>query len=170
MRGGCRVIVCAPHSPALLLLLLSPLLLCCSCCQHTHSLSLSLCSGHIHHIDNSFGFDQRFPYRTPIQVGGKITVILSDSNCHSWFATHDDSFASHLDTVCVVASSALPPVLLITCHFAVTLLLNTTAQGLYSASAGTHPGGSVMGCAGHNAAGCVVKDLGLKPWWPTAAV
>lgn len=24
--------------------------------------------GHIHHIDNSFGFDQRFPYRTPISV------------------------------------------------------------------------------------------------------
>jgi hypothetical protein len=24
--------------------------------------------GHIHHIDNSFGFDQRFPYRTPLQV------------------------------------------------------------------------------------------------------
>ena len=27
--------------------------------------------GHIHHIDNSFGFDQRFPYRTPLQVGKK---------------------------------------------------------------------------------------------------
>lgn len=63
--------------------------------------------GHIHHIDNSFGFDQRFPYRTPL-------------------------------------------------------------QGLYSASAGTFPGGSVMGCAGHNAAGVVVRDLGLQPWWPTA--
>jgi hypothetical protein len=24
--------------------------------------------GHIHHIDNAYGFDQRFPYRTPIQV------------------------------------------------------------------------------------------------------
>jgi phytoene dehydrogenase-like protein len=23
--------------------------------------------GHIHHIDNSFGFDQRMPYATPIQ-------------------------------------------------------------------------------------------------------
>jgi hypothetical protein len=41
-------------------------------------------------------------------------------------------------------------------------------QGLYSASAGTHPGGSVAGCAGHNSAACVVKDMGLKPWWPTA--
>eukprot|EP00878_Enallax_costatus_P028616 GHUV01030919.1.p1 GENE.GHUV01030919.1~~GHUV01030919.1.p1 ORF type:complete len:204 (+),score=46.10 GHUV01030919.1:431-1042(+) len=63
--------------------------------------------GHIHHIDNSLGFDQRFPYRTPI-------------------------------------------------------------QGLYSASAGTHPGGSVAGCAGHNSAACVVRDMGLQPWWPTA--
>jgi hypothetical protein len=24
--------------------------------------------GHIHHIDNSFAFDQRFPYRTPVEV------------------------------------------------------------------------------------------------------
>jgi phytoene dehydrogenase-like protein len=23
--------------------------------------------GHIHHVDNSFGFDQRFPYRLPAQ-------------------------------------------------------------------------------------------------------
>ena len=48
------------------------------------------------------------------------------------------------------------------------LLLLLLLQGLYSASAGTHPGGSVVGCAGHNAAGCVVKDMGLQPWWPTA--
>ncbi len=63
--------------------------------------------GHIHHVDNSFGFDQRFPYRTPL-------------------------------------------------------------GGLYSASAGCHPAGSVIGCAGHNAAACVVRDLGLTPVWPTA--
>lgn len=25
--------------------------------------------GHIHHVDNSFGFSDRFPYRTPVQVG-----------------------------------------------------------------------------------------------------
>lgn len=60
--------------------------------------------GHIHHIDNSFSFDQRFPYRTPV-------------------------------------------------------------SGLYSASAGCHPGGSVAGCAGHNAALCLIKDLGLVPHW-----
>ncbi|PSC68853.1 FAD-dependent oxidoreductase [Micractinium conductrix] len=60
--------------------------------------------GHIHHVDNSFGFADRFPYRTPV-------------------------------------------------------------QGLYSCSAGTHPGGSVIGCAGHNAAAALVKDLGLQQWW-----
>jgi len=54
--------------------------------------------GHIHHIDNSFGFSDRHPYNSPI-------------------------------------------------------------QGLYSCSAGTHPAGSVIGCAGHNAAMKVLKDL-----------
>ncbi|GBF99512.1 hypothetical protein Rsub_12290 [Raphidocelis subcapitata] len=63
--------------------------------------------GHIHHVDNGFGFDQRFPYRTPM-------------------------------------------------------------EGLYSASAGTHPAGSVIGAAGHNCAAEVVRDLGLKPHWATA--
>lgn len=57
--------------------------------------------GHIHHVDNSFGFSDRLPYATPI-------------------------------------------------------------QGLYSASAGTHPAGSVIGCAGHNAAQRALLDLG-KP-------
>ena len=47
--------------------------------------------GHIHHIDNTFGFDDRHPYEYPI-------------------------------------------------------------DGLYSCSAGCHPGGSVIGAAGHNAA------------------
>jgi len=56
--------------------------------------------GHIHHVDNGFGFADRLPYRTP-------------------------------------------------------------AAGLYSCSAGTHPAGSVIGCAGHNAARCVMDDLGL---------
>ncbi len=54
--------------------------------------------GHIHHIDNSFGFADRLPYATPI-------------------------------------------------------------KGLYSCSAGCHPAGSVIGCAGHNAAERVIKDL-----------
>jgi phytoene dehydrogenase-like protein len=56
--------------------------------------------GHIHHIDNSFGFSDRLPYAQPI-------------------------------------------------------------AGLYSCSAGTHPAGSVIGCAGHNAAMRILKDLSL---------
>ena len=55
--------------------------------------------GHIHHVDNSFGFADRLAYATPI-------------------------------------------------------------QGLYSCSAGTHPAGSVIGAAGHNAAMRVLADLG----------
>lgn len=55
--------------------------------------------GHIHHVDNGFGFADRLPYATPL-------------------------------------------------------------QGLYSCSAGTHPAGSVIGCAGHNAAQRILQDLG----------
>lgn len=55
--------------------------------------------GHIHHVDNTFGFADRLPYATPI-------------------------------------------------------------QGLYSASAGCHPAGSVIGAAGHNSARRVLQDLG----------
>jgi phytoene dehydrogenase-like protein len=56
--------------------------------------------GHIHHVDNTFGFDERLPVTTPI-------------------------------------------------------------QGLYSASAGCHPGGSVIGAAGYIAAARVLRDLGV---------
>jgi phytoene dehydrogenase-like protein len=55
--------------------------------------------GHIHHVDNSFGFADRLPYAQPL-------------------------------------------------------------GGLYSCSAGTHPAGSVIGAAGHNAARKVLRDLG----------
>jgi phytoene dehydrogenase-like protein len=55
--------------------------------------------GHIHHVDNTFGFADRLPYATPI-------------------------------------------------------------AGLYSCSAGTHPAGSVIGAAGHNAARRILADLG----------
>lgn len=55
--------------------------------------------GHIHHVDNGFGFADRLPYAQPL-------------------------------------------------------------AGLYSCSAGTHPAGSVIGCAGHNAAQRVLRDLG----------
>lgn len=54
--------------------------------------------GHIHHVDNSFGFADRLAYATPL-------------------------------------------------------------AGLYSCSAGTHPAGSVIGAAGHNAAQRVLSDL-----------
>ena len=57
--------------------------------------------GHIHHVNNTFGFADRLPYATPV-------------------------------------------------------------QGVYSASAGTHPAGSVIGCAGHNAAMRVLTDMGVK--------
>ncbi len=56
--------------------------------------------GHIHHVDNAFGFSDRVPYRQPV-------------------------------------------------------------DGLYSCSAGTHPAGSVIGAAGHNAAQRVLQDLGV---------
>ncbi|EFA76860.1 hypothetical protein PPL_09612 [Heterostelium album PN500] len=36
---------------------------------------------------------------------------------------------------------------------------NTPIRGLYSCSAGTHPAGSVIGCAGHNSAMKILKDL-----------
>lgn len=55
--------------------------------------------GHIHHIDNGFGFADRVPYRFGL-------------------------------------------------------------AGLYSCSAGTHPAGSVIGAAGHNAAKAALADLG----------
>lgn len=35
-------------------------------------------------------------------------------------------------------------------------------QGLYSCSAGTHPGGSVLGCGGYLAAQAVAKDLDIQ--------
>ena len=55
--------------------------------------------GHIHHVDNSFGFSDRVPYKTPV-------------------------------------------------------------DGLYAASAGCHPAGSVIGAAGHNSAMRLLRDLG----------
>jgi phytoene dehydrogenase-like protein len=57
--------------------------------------------GHIHHVDNRFGFDERLPYRVPV-------------------------------------------------------------DGLYNCGAGCHPGGSVIGAAGYNAARAVLADLGRE--------
>jgi phytoene dehydrogenase-like protein len=56
--------------------------------------------GHIHHVDNAFGFTDRAPHRFG-------------------------------------------------------------PAGLYSCSAGTHPGGAVIGAAGHNAAKACLEDLGI---------
>ncbi len=56
-----------------------------------------LSRGHIHHLDNSFGFDDRVPHRLPV-------------------------------------------------------------GGLYACGAGCHPGGSVIGAAGHNAAMQILED------------
>jgi len=56
-----------------------------------------LSRGHIHHLDNSFGFDDRVPYRLPV-------------------------------------------------------------GGLYACGAGCHPGGSVIGAAGYNAARQILED------------
>ncbi len=39
----------------------------------------------------------------------------------------------------------------------------TPLQGLYLCGAGTHPGGAVMGAAGHNAAMAVLRDLDAEP-------
>jgi phytoene dehydrogenase-like protein len=55
--------------------------------------------GHIHHVDNRFGFADRLPYRVPL-------------------------------------------------------------EGVYNCGAGCHPGGSVIGAAGYNAARAVLEDLG----------
>jgi phytoene dehydrogenase-like protein len=41
-------------------------------------------------------------------------------------------------------------------------------EGLFCCSAGTHPAGSVIGAAGHNAAQEVLAFMGLKPWDRTA--
>ena len=41
----------------------------------------------------------------------------------------------------------------------------TTIKGLYLTGAGTHPGGTMLGAAGYNAAGVIANDLGIKKWW-----
>ncbi|MFT3923994.1 MAG: NAD(P)/FAD-dependent oxidoreductase [Myxococcales bacterium] len=46
--------------------------------------------------------------------------------------------------------------------FADRLAYRTPIAGLYSASAGCHPAGSVIGAAGHNCAQAVLRDLGMR--------
>ena len=41
----------------------------------------------------------------------------------------------------------------------------TPIEGLYLCGASTHPGGSITGAPGHNAASRISRDLGEEPWW-----
>ena len=41
----------------------------------------------------------------------------------------------------------------------------TPIKGLYMCGASMHPGGNITGAPGYNAAGVVVRDLGMNPWW-----
>lgn len=50
-----------------------------------------------------------------------------------------------------------------TVAFADRMPYATGVEGVYAASAGCHPAGSVIGAAGHNAAARVLADLGVRP-------
>jgi phytoene dehydrogenase-like protein len=41
----------------------------------------------------------------------------------------------------------------------------TPIAGLYLCGSSSHPGGSILGAPGYNAAGIIVEDLNLKKWW-----
>jgi phytoene dehydrogenase-like protein len=41
----------------------------------------------------------------------------------------------------------------------------TAFENVYLCGASTHPGGSISGACGRNAAGAVCEDLGVEPWW-----
>ncbi len=41
----------------------------------------------------------------------------------------------------------------------------TPVQGLYLAGGSVHPGGGILGACGYIAAGAVLNDLGIRPWW-----
>jgi phytoene dehydrogenase-like protein len=104
----------------------------------------------------------------------------------TWDAELDD-YVRHLLSICdrfapgtsdlVVDHFSLPPPG-IAAHFGITrghihhvdngvsfddrLPYATPIAGLYSCSVGCHPGGAVRGCAGHNAAQRVLRDLGKR--------
>ena len=40
---------------------------------------------------------------------------------------------------------------------------------VYMCGASTHPGGSIGGACGYNAAGAIAEDLGLEAWWKRPA-
>jgi phytoene dehydrogenase-like protein len=41
----------------------------------------------------------------------------------------------------------------------------TAFENIYLCGASTHPGGSISGACGYNAANAIAADLGLAPWW-----
>lgn len=41
----------------------------------------------------------------------------------------------------------------------------TPIEGVYLCGSSTHPGGSITGAPGHNAATRICQDLAIKPWW-----
>jgi phytoene dehydrogenase-like protein len=41
----------------------------------------------------------------------------------------------------------------------------TPLKNLYMCGASMHPGGNITGAPGYNAAGVIVRDLGMTPWW-----
>jgi phytoene dehydrogenase-like protein len=44
----------------------------------------------------------------------------------------------------------------------------TAFENVYLCGASTHPGGSIGGACGYNAAGAIVEDLGIEAWWKAA--
>ena len=45
----------------------------------------------------------------------------------------------------------------------------TAFENVYLCGASTHPGGSIGGACGYNAAGAIAEDLGIRPWWQETA-
>lgn len=41
----------------------------------------------------------------------------------------------------------------------------TAFENVYLCGASTHPGGSISGACGHNAAGAIADDIGIPKWW-----
>jgi phytoene dehydrogenase-like protein len=46
----------------------------------------------------------------------------------------------------------------------------TAFENVYLCGASTHPGGSIGGACGYNAAGAIAEDLGLAAWWKRPAL
>ncbi len=45
----------------------------------------------------------------------------------------------------------------------------TAFENVYLCGSSTHPGGSIGGACGYNAAGAIAADLGIEPWWGEAS-